>query len=86
MENEISHKKEEIKTTAESDNRTSRYSQSSQAFLLATHFHLELVIIHHRASLKLVQLNAGQTCCHTGKSAHWCFLRVHTQFSIDSYG
>nr|XP_040035732.1 cilia- and flagella-associated protein 54-like isoform X2 [Gasterosteus aculeatus aculeatus] len=58
VENEISHKKEEIKTTAESDNRTSRYSQSSQAFLLATHFHLELVIIHHRASLKLVQLNA----------------------------
>ncbi|XP_062414184.1 cilia- and flagella-associated protein 54-like [Pungitius pungitius] len=59
VENEISDKKnEEIKTTAESDNRTPQYSQSSQTFLLATHFHLELVNIHHRASLKLVQLNA----------------------------
>ncbi|KAM8897416.1 cilia- and flagella-associated protein 54 isoform 3-T3 [Spinachia spinachia] len=59
VEDEISCKKEEeIQTTSESDNRTHRYSQSSQVFLLATHFHLELVNIHHRASLKLVQLNA----------------------------
>ncbi|XP_054482513.1 cilia- and flagella-associated protein 54-like [Anoplopoma fimbria] len=58
-EDEISEKKkEEIETKAESDIRASRNTQSSHAFLLATDLHQELDIIRHRASLKLLQLNA----------------------------
>lgn len=33
-------------------------------FLRALDLNLELDIIHHRASLKLLQLNAGQSKCH----------------------
>ncbi|XP_068572705.1 cilia- and flagella-associated protein 54 [Cebidichthys violaceus] len=58
-EDEISQKKkEEVKTKAQSDIGASRHTQSSHVFLLATHLHLELDIIHHRAFLKLLRLNA----------------------------
>jgi len=40
-------------------------TQSTRVPLLATDLHLELDIIHHRASLKLLQLNAGETHYHT---------------------
>ncbi|GLD46802.1 cilia- and flagella-associated protein 54 isoform X4 [Lates japonicus] len=58
-EDEISKKeKEEVETKAESDMKSSREIQSARIPLLATDLHLELDIIHHRASLKLLQLNA----------------------------
>ncbi|XP_018547690.1 cilia- and flagella-associated protein 54 isoform X2 [Lates calcarifer] len=58
-EDEISKKeKEEVETKAESDMKSSRDIQSARIPLLATDLHLELDIIHHRASLKLLQLNA----------------------------
>lgn len=50
-----------METKAESDMKSSRDIQSARIPLLATDLHLELDIIHHRASLKLLQLNAGQT-------------------------
>ncbi|XP_037604654.1 cilia- and flagella-associated protein 54-like isoform X2 [Sebastes umbrosus] len=54
-EEEISEKeKEEVETKAESVSIT----QSTRVLLLATDLHLELDIIHHRASLKLLQLKA----------------------------
>ncbi|KAK9536651.1 hypothetical protein VZT92_006417 [Zoarces viviparus] len=49
---------EEVKTKAESDIGASLHTQSSHVFLLATQLHLELDIIHYRASLKLLQLKA----------------------------
>lgn len=45
--------KEEVETKAE-----------CSVSLLAIDLHLELDIIHHRASLKLLQLKAGQAHCH----------------------
>ncbi|XP_077447691.1 cilia- and flagella-associated protein 54 isoform X2 [Stigmatopora argus] len=54
-ESEISEKqKEEI----ESDAKRNRSNQSTHTAMLATDILLELDIIHHRASLKLMQLNA----------------------------
>ncbi|KAI9542427.1 hypothetical protein NQZ68_020774 [Dissostichus eleginoides] len=56
---EISGKeKEEVETEAKSDIESSQHTQSKHVFLLATDLHLELDIIHHRASLKLLLLNA----------------------------
>ncbi|KAF3840836.1 hypothetical protein F7725_006698 [Dissostichus mawsoni] len=56
---EISGKeKEEVETEAKSDIESSQHTQSKHVFLLATGLHLELDIIHHRASLKLLLLNA----------------------------
>lgn len=39
-------------------------SQSKRTSLLAIDLRLELVIIHHRAALKLLQLNAGEIESH----------------------
>lgn len=56
-QSEISEKqKEEI----ESDARRDRSSQSTHTAMLAIDILLELDIIYHRASLKLMQLNAGE--------------------------
>ncbi|XP_045896455.1 cilia- and flagella-associated protein 54-like isoform X2 [Micropterus dolomieu] len=53
-EDEISMtEKEELESKTESD-----IKGSTRVYLLATDLHLELDIIHHRASLKLLQLNA----------------------------
>lgn len=49
--------KEEVKSC--------EHTQSTRVSLLAIDLHLELDIIHHRASLKLQQLNAGQAQCHS---------------------
>lgn len=51
--------KEEVETEADSDINVSRDTQSTRVILLAIDLHLELKIILHRASLKLLQLNAG---------------------------
>ncbi|XP_033954837.1 cilia- and flagella-associated protein 54 [Pseudochaenichthys georgianus] len=56
---EISGKeKEEVETEAKSDIESSQQTQSKRVFLLASDLHLELNIIHHRAFLKLLLLNA----------------------------
>ncbi|XP_063751644.1 LOW QUALITY PROTEIN: cilia- and flagella-associated protein 54-like [Eleginops maclovinus] len=56
---EISGKdKEEVEAEAKSDIESSQHAQSKRVFLLAADLYLELDIIHHRASLKLLQLNA----------------------------
>ncbi|XP_029304212.1 cilia- and flagella-associated protein 54 [Cottoperca gobio] len=57
-EDETSENNKEEETKAESDIKSSRHTQSTCVFLLATDLHLELDIIHQRASLKLLQLNA----------------------------
>ncbi|XP_042355674.1 cilia- and flagella-associated protein 54-like [Plectropomus leopardus] len=58
-ENEISEKeKDEVETKAEANSKDSQHTQSTRVFLLAKDLHLELNIIHHRTSLKLLQLNA----------------------------
>ncbi|XP_059208284.1 cilia- and flagella-associated protein 54-like isoform X3 [Centropristis striata] len=58
-ENEINEKeKEEVEATVEADIKGRQHTQSTHEFLLATDLHLELDIIHHRASLKLLQMNA----------------------------
>ncbi|XP_051257635.1 cilia- and flagella-associated protein 54-like isoform X3 [Dicentrarchus labrax] len=58
-EDKLSKKeKEDVETEAESDIKGSQHTQSTRVFLLATDLHLELNIIRHRASLKLLQLNA----------------------------
>nr|XP_008277006.1 PREDICTED: uncharacterized protein LOC103355117 [Stegastes partitus] len=58
-EDEISVKeKEEMEAKTESDFEGSQQTQSTRTFLLARDLHLELDIIHHRASLKLLMLNA----------------------------
>lgn len=82
-EDEISEKKKEAEESkAEPDSKAFPHTQSTRVFLLATDLHLELDIIHHRASLKLLQLNAGQTHCHTDNFTHRWFW-VCTQFYID---
>ncbi|KAA8586963.1 hypothetical protein FQN60_000799 [Etheostoma spectabile] len=50
--------KEAEESKAELDSKAFPHTQSTRVFLLATDLHLELDIIHHRASLKLLQLNA----------------------------
>ncbi|CAK6953846.1 cilia- and flagella-associated protein 54-like [Scomber scombrus] len=55
---ETSKKEKEVETKAESDIKSSRHTQSTCVSLLATDLHLELHIIHCRAFLKLLQLNA----------------------------
>ncbi|XP_070700150.1 cilia- and flagella-associated protein 54 [Pempheris klunzingeri] len=56
---EISMKeKEEVESKADSDVKGSRHTQSTCVSLLATDLHHELEIILHRASLKLLLLNA----------------------------
>ncbi|XP_041808606.1 cilia- and flagella-associated protein 54-like [Chelmon rostratus] len=58
-EDELSKReKEEVETKAKSDIKGSQHTQSTCVSLLATDLHLELDIIHHRASLKLLHLNA----------------------------
>ncbi|XP_030009343.1 cilia- and flagella-associated protein 54 [Sphaeramia orbicularis] len=57
-ENEMSSKEKEQETEAKLDIKHSRHTQETCVFLLALDLHLELDIIHHRASLKLLQLNA----------------------------
>nr|XP_046266152.1 cilia- and flagella-associated protein 54-like isoform X1 [Scatophagus argus] len=57
-EDELSKKaKEEVHTKAESDIKGSQHTQSTRVYLLAIDLYVELDIIHHRASLKLLQLN-----------------------------
>ncbi|XP_051793490.1 cilia- and flagella-associated protein 54 isoform X2 [Acanthochromis polyacanthus] len=57
-EDKISMKeKEEIKAKTESDFKDCRQTQPTRMFLLAKDLRLELDIIYHRASLKLLQLN-----------------------------
>ncbi|XP_073335740.1 cilia- and flagella-associated protein 54 [Pagrus major] len=51
-------KEKELDTNTESDVKGSQHSQSTRVSLLAIDLHLELNIIHHRASLKLLQRNA----------------------------
>ncbi|XP_044227349.1 cilia- and flagella-associated protein 54-like isoform X3 [Thunnus albacares] len=55
---ETSEKEKEVETKADSDVKSSRHTQSTCVSLLAADLHLELDIIHCRASLKLLQLNA----------------------------
>ncbi|XP_040907982.1 cilia- and flagella-associated protein 54-like [Toxotes jaculatrix] len=50
--------KDEVESKAESNIKGSGHIQSSRVHLLTTDRHLELEIIHHRASVKLLQLNA----------------------------
>uniref|UniRef100_A0AAQ5ZBU7 Fibronectin type-III domain-containing protein n=1 Tax=Amphiprion ocellaris TaxID=80972 RepID=A0AAQ5ZBU7_AMPOC len=50
--------KEEIKAKTESDFKDCRQTQPTRMFLLAKDLHLELDIMYHRTSLKLLQLNA----------------------------
>ncbi|XP_044078247.1 cilia- and flagella-associated protein 54-like [Siniperca chuatsi] len=57
-EDELSKKEKEEMETKASDIKGSPHTQSTRVSLLATDLHLELDIIHHRASLKLLQLNA----------------------------
>ncbi|KAK2828620.1 hypothetical protein Q5P01_019654 [Channa striata] len=54
----ISKKGKNLETKMESDIKDIQNTQSTSMFLLATDLHQELDIIHHRASLKLLQLNA----------------------------
>lgn len=62
-------------TNTESDIKGSQSTQST--CLLAIDLHLELNIIHHRASLKLLQRNAGETHWHTDNRTHWLLLRMN---------
>ncbi|XP_019941027.1 cilia- and flagella-associated protein 54 [Paralichthys olivaceus] len=58
-DDEISEKeKEEMETKTESDIKDSRDNRSTSVLLLAIDLHQKLDIIYHRASLKLLQLNA----------------------------
>lgn len=57
----IQKEKETVGTKAESHIEGSQDTQSKRLHLLAKDLYLELDIIHHRASLKLQQLNAGKT-------------------------
>uniref|UniRef100_UPI0009B47C99 cilia- and flagella-associated protein 54 n=1 Tax=Monopterus albus TaxID=43700 RepID=UPI0009B47C99 len=57
-EDEICEKKKEEEIKAESNIKGSQDTQFTRVPLLATDLHLEFDIIHHRASLKLLQLNA----------------------------
>ncbi|XP_078122015.1 cilia- and flagella-associated protein 54 [Sander vitreus] len=58
-EDEISEREKDAEESkAEPDSKAFPHTQSTRVFLLATDLHLELDIIHHRASLKLLQLNA----------------------------
>ncbi|XP_034745298.1 cilia- and flagella-associated protein 54-like isoform X2 [Etheostoma cragini] len=59
VEDETSEKEKEAEESkAELDSKAFPHTQSTRVFLLATDLHLQLDIIHHRASLKLLQLNA----------------------------
>ncbi|XP_026184047.1 cilia- and flagella-associated protein 54 isoform X2 [Mastacembelus armatus] len=55
---EVGQKGTEVKTKAESDIKGPRDNHFSRVPLLAIDLHLELSIIHHRASLKLLERNA----------------------------
>ncbi|XP_067350709.1 cilia- and flagella-associated protein 54-like isoform X2 [Channa argus] len=55
---EVDKKGKKVETKIESDIKGFQHTQSTSMFLLATDLHLELDIIYHRASLKLLQLNA----------------------------
>ncbi|XP_047462207.1 cilia- and flagella-associated protein 54-like isoform X2 [Mugil cephalus] len=58
-EDESGKEKEELEGRAELDSvSNSRHTQSTYMFLLAKDLYQELDIIHHRASLKLLQMNA----------------------------
>ncbi|XP_036976615.1 cilia- and flagella-associated protein 54-like isoform X3 [Acanthopagrus latus] len=57
-DDELTKKEKEADTNTESDIKGSQRTQSTRVFLLAIDLHLELNIIHHRASLKLLQRNA----------------------------
>ncbi|KAI3373646.1 hypothetical protein L3Q82_022233 [Scortum barcoo] len=58
-EEELSKKvKEEVETQAETDIKGSRHTRPICVSLLAADLHLKLNIIHHMASVKLLQLNA----------------------------
>lgn len=61
------NEEKEVEPKAESDIKGFQHTQTTRVSLLATDLHLELDIIHHRASLKLLQLNAGQTHDHSEK-------------------
>lgn len=66
--------KEEVETDrqkTESNIGGSQHSESTRVFLLAIDLRLNLDIIHHRASLKLLQLNEGQTLCHINICSCW---------------
>ncbi|XP_041865069.1 cilia- and flagella-associated protein 54-like isoform X4 [Melanotaenia boesemani] len=52
------NRKEEMESESKSDFKGFQHTQSTSMFLLVKDLHLELNIIHHRASLKLLQLNA----------------------------
>lgn len=68
--------KEEVETKTESNLGGTQHNESTGVFLLAIDFHLNLDIIHHRASLKLLQLNEGQSLCHTNRCSCWPSLRL----------
>ncbi|XP_041657541.1 cilia- and flagella-associated protein 54-like isoform X3 [Cheilinus undulatus] len=57
-EDENKRKKEEAEIRTESDIEVCQHTQSIHVYLLMKDFHHELNIIHHRASLKLLQQNA----------------------------
>ncbi|XP_034463390.1 cilia- and flagella-associated protein 54-like [Hippoglossus hippoglossus] len=58
-DDEISeNEKEQMETKTESDIKDSRDNRSTSVLLLAKDLHQKLDIIYHRASLKLLQLNA----------------------------
>ncbi|XP_076025253.1 cilia- and flagella-associated protein 54 [Genypterus blacodes] len=57
FEMEAGERKKEMETKVDWDIKSSYSSQSKRASLLITDLRLELIIIHHRAALKLLQLN-----------------------------
>ena len=63
-----------METKTESDIKDSRDNRSTSELLLAKDLHQKLDIIYHRASLKLLQLNAGQTHCCTDNITNSLFL------------
>lgn len=64
---EIILSENEVGTKAKSDIEDFRDTQFQHSPVLATDLHLELEIIYHRASLKLLQRNAGKIHCHKNR-------------------
>lgn len=80
-EDEISQNEKEVGTKTKSDIEGSHETQFQRLPLLATDLHLEIDIIHHRASLKLLQLNAGKTHCHPNRFTKHC-LYMHNMVDL----
>lgn len=57
----LSDKQREVESKAASDIKNSQHTETTFVSVLAKELYLELLIIQHRASLKLLRLNAGET-------------------------